>query len=72
MAKENGSSWLESDATSPFQKAEALWKSLQSAESFDHFYVLHHEILPMAFAALHVFQLLAHIVDERRFEFKER
>lgn len=66
---DDGIVWIESAARSLSKRAEELRASLQSATSFDRFYVIHHEIFPVAFAALRAFRFLARSVEPREKEF---
>jgi hypothetical protein len=69
-SQQNGRKWLEAAAELLLQKAERLRDALQSAESFDRFYALHHEIAATSPAALMAFQTLAELGKDRRSDFQ--
>ena len=66
----NGLKWLDGAADLLLKKAEGIRNALQSVNSFDHFYALHHEIAVMSFAAGTAYQTLAQFGQDRGSEFQ--
>jgi hypothetical protein len=64
---ENGALWIECAARSLTKRAEELRGSLQSEKSFDRFYSIHHEIVPVVFAALRTYRFLASALGKSEF-----
>ena len=69
-SQQNGLKWLEDAADMLLQKAEGLRNALQSEESFDNFYALHHEVAVLSPAALLAYQTLAQFGEDRRADFQ--